>query len=209
MAENELPQVSDEELARYVSEIRLIKRTLVETEGSFRIFHWAYYVFGTIVLAGLAINLVLVGTAHITMHDAFIFIWLPAVFLSGVVEMMAWIRKSTREKVPLVSPPFVKYVVAFSGYFVGLIVLAFLFIRPGIPVPGVILVLTGMMFCVPVQYTHFWFAIEAMFLLAVGVLFVLLAVTGTAYFVAAGVLVAADLFVAGLIEAQLSRRVHG
>lgn len=209
MAEDGYPPVSDEELARYVSEIRLIKRTLVEAEGSFRIFHWAYHVFGAIVLVGMAINLVLAGAANITMHDAFIFIWLPAVFLSGVVEMMAWIRKSTREKVPLLSPPFVKYVVAFSGYFVGLIVLAFLLIRPGLPAPGVVLVLTGMMFCVPVQYTHFWFALEAVFLLAVGVLFVLLAVSGTAYFVAAGVLIAADLFVAGLIEAQLSRRVHG
>ncbi|WP_455381131.1 hypothetical protein [Salinispira pacifica] len=209
MAENENGTLSNEELARYIEEVRLIKRTLVETEGSFRIFYWAYHVFGSIVLLGTAANVLLSRLAGLSLHDALIFIWMPAFFLSGVVEMMAWLRKSAREQVPLLSPPFVKYVVAFSGYTVGLIVLAFLFIRPGMPVPGITLILVGMMFCVPIQYTHFWFAVEALVLLFVGVLFVLLDVNGIAYSIAAGILVAAVFFVAGMIEAQLNRQAHG
>ncbi|HUX11662.1 MAG TPA: hypothetical protein VMW87_01465 [Spirochaetia bacterium] len=201
--------ITDEELARYINEVRTIRRTLVEAEGSFRIFHWFYHLFGGIVLAGVALNWILVRTSSLGMHDAFIFIWLPMTFLVGVLEMFAWIRKSTREQVPLLSPPFVKYVIAFSGYFGGLVVLSLVFIRPDMPVPGIVLILTGMMFCVPVQYTHTWFALEAIFLMLVGVVFVVLHVVGTSYFVAAGVLVAAVLFVAGIIESMLLRRNHG
>jgi hypothetical protein len=65
-----------------------------------------------------------------------------------------------------------------------------------------------MMFCIPLQYTHFWFVLEALGLVALGLLFILMNVHGTPYLIADGIMVAGVLILAGLIESILSRRDH-
>ncbi|HUX50481.1 MAG TPA: hypothetical protein VMW73_06765 [Spirochaetia bacterium] len=200
--------MDDDELKRYIEDVRTIRRTLDEAEGSFRIFAWFYHAMAALILAGTGINFLLSRTIQMTIHESFVFIWIPVFFVAGAGEMVAWVIKSTREKVPLVTPLFLKYIVAFSGITIGLFMFGFLLIVPGMPAPGVVLLIVGMMFCVPVQYTHIWFTVEAFGLILVGFCFILLHVQGPAYFVADGIIVSMMLAVGGIIERILSGHDH-
>jgi len=200
--------MENDELKRYIDDVRMIRRTLDETEGSFRIFAWFYHAMAALILAGTGINLLLWRAIHLTIHESFVFIWIPIFFVAGAAEMVAWVIKSSREKVPLVTPLFAKYVVAFSGIIIGLFMFGFLLIKPGMPAPGIVLLIVGMMFCVPIQYTHIWFAVEALGLILTGLCFTLLHMQGPAYFVADGIIVSLMLAVGGIIERILSGHDH-
>lgn len=206
MERTEERRLGEEELKRYIEDVRLIRRTLTEAEGSYRMFAWFYHVMAALVFVAAAVNLVLVKSINLTAHEALVLIWIPASFLAGVAETAAWVMKSNREKVPVFTVAFARYMVAYTGVLIGLFTLAFLLIRPGFPAPGVTLLLVGMTFCLPLQYTHFGFVLEALILVAIGLLFVLMDVQGTVYFVADAILITIALVGAGIIESILTKR---
>ncbi len=198
----------EDDLTRYLDEVRTIRRTLVEAEGRFRLYPWAYHVFGAVVLAGTGLNWVL-AQRGLTQTEALLLIWLPATFLGGVVEMVAWLRKSSKENVPMFVPGFRRYTLAISAYLVGAFAIGVVLVRAGILTPGAILVLVGMMACIPVQYTHEWFLAEGLAMIACGIAMLALGANGAAYYAVAGLLVAAAMFGAGLVESALLTAEHG
>lgn len=194
------------DLKRYIDDVRMIKRTLDVADGSFHIFSWFYYVLAGLALVGTGINVVLVHTAGIAEHDSLVFVWIPIFVLAAGTEMVAWILKSSQEKLPVLTPAFTRYLVAGGTMVVGLVTIAIVLIRQGLLLPGVVLLLVGTIMSITVQYVHFWFLLESFGLVVLGLFFELIGARGEAYFVVAGVIIAGAMVLAGVIEGILSRQ---
>lgn len=112
------------DLNKYLQDIGTIKSLLLKTEENPMIEYWAFITWGLFIILGCILEFITVKYFDFTIIDAMYKIWLPVIIVAGILESIAWVIRTTKESLPLISKPILKF---FGSYILIAIVYIVIF----------------------------------------------------------------------------------
>jgi len=76
---------------RYLEDIRTIRDLMTRYEEQPIIKHWAFYLWGALVVAGSIVNYLLFRSAGLRSVDAILRVWVPVIAIGSLGEVLGWL----------------------------------------------------------------------------------------------------------------------
>jgi MFS family permease len=121
--------MKNENLKKYADDIATIKSILLDVEGRPIIEYWAFLSWGVIFLIGGIINIIAYNYLSIPVETILTKVWPVLLLIAIVLETVAWIKNSAKEKIPLFTKSIVKFVISGMGLFIAMIFISIIFIQ--------------------------------------------------------------------------------
>lgn len=192
-------------LDAYLSDLKTVKDLLTRYDEKSMLAPWAFFVWAALVFAGTVVHGVLAARDIADLGVILRAVWLPAFLVGGVGELLAWLSRMSREDTPLFGRRFTRFVLSAVGVFAAAIPIVVVLFRADLFSPGLILVLSSIVFLVYAEITFSSLFIESYALLILGIVFIAVGVLSFAAYIAAGVVLSAAFLAFGIHSVLLER----
>ncbi|MBN2735680.1 MAG: hypothetical protein JXR70_01785 [Spirochaetales bacterium] len=188
------------DLARYLKDISTIKRTIDEIEEKPYVEIWAFFAWGGVVLAATLSNWILWTPLKLTRDMSFFGIWIPAMVLMCLIEMISGIRVMNRNAMVVMTKYLFKFMIAAASIMGVGMVLFYYLLDTNVPLPGIVLLVSSVYYSLFSMYSFFYAAIHGAVIFILGLIFCFLNLQGIGFMVTAGFVNALAFTSIGCIE---------
>jgi hypothetical protein len=148
MDEIDQQKIDQQEMARYLDDIKDIKNLLSVNQEKPLVAPWAFHSWGVLILLGTLANLAGYHSAGLGFDQSLWWIWVPVMILGGLLESIGFIQVYRAQAPVLSSPRVMKTYLGLWGLFVSASVILVHLIRMQAVEPGIILVMLALFFIV-------------------------------------------------------------
>jgi hypothetical protein len=151
---------NEPDLEKYLEDIATIKDMLFRADNKPIYETWSFYVWGSVIALASVIHYLVERTLGLNLERLFLEIWLPAILLLGLTEVISLTRNMSKQALPLFSRTLVRFYLSLIGCFSVLILLLLLLIRlEAVDYLPLVFLLTGSVFYfvfAQTTYTHMY-----------------------------------------------------
>lgn len=195
-------------LEDYLEDIQTVHDLLARHDETSMLEHWAFLVWGVLVLAGTAVHGILTVSGASQPLNPLV-VWGPVVVFGGLGEVAAWLARVSRESTPLLTRRFVRFMLSAVGAVVVVAGVGLRLLSLQMLSPGILLLLVALVFLVYAEITYTVLFVEAYALLAAGFVMFAFRAGGIGPYVAAGVLTGTAFIAMGIHAGLLERGKRG
>jgi len=191
---------------KYAEDLATIKSLLMDVDNRPFLEYWAFYTWGGLILVGTLIHYWLRKSMALPEPKLFLYIWLPLFFLAAFLETIAWLKKMSKESMPLMNRVTMKMFIAMGGV-MGAMVLFLVIAIEGtgyMYLPHVVVATYGIFLLYFAQISHFFYFGSGYFLVLAAIILYVLPVPKDAGYLFGGVILALTFIVTG----ELTRRAE-
>ena len=187
-------------IEKYAKDIETIKSLLMQVEENPMIENWAFFTWGFLVLIGSLIHFYTIRFMQFSTAEVFLKVWFPIVLISILLETIAWIRKMSRESIPLLSRVTVKIWLTIIVSFIGMCFIIAIQIQMNevSTLPTIILILFAIILSIYAQVAYSYLYPHAYFLIIAGIIIHMLDLDSQIKFLAAGLTCSVTFITAGI-----------
>jgi len=106
---------------RYLEDIRTIRDLMTRYEEQPIIKHWAFYLWGALVVAGSIVNYLLFRSAGLRSVDAILRVWVPVIAIGSLGEVLGWLLHARDSGIALFTRRSRRILAGYLGVFVVLV----------------------------------------------------------------------------------------
>lgn len=185
------------DVEEYLKDLADIKEIMDQSEDSGIIEVWVFWVYGILVTVASVLSYLLMTGRDLSRMDVFLSVWLPVMFIAGVLETVGWVRKMDKKSIPLFSRRFMKVVSGLAGLVVIVSIMLYFLIQAEIPHAGIYLMAGAIPLFFYSQLTFSSIIIEAWILTGGGILFLINNVSSIQSSLFAGIIIGISYFILG------------
>ena len=202
--------MSDQKIDKYAEDLATIKSILMDVEIRPFLEPWAFISWGGSVLLGTILHFILRNYVGLTLEQISLYMWVPVFVLGIFFEVVAWLRRMSREAMPLFPKPVVKLFIALTGIIAALgFMIAIVSKHTGISyVPHFILASFGICLIYYGQIALMSYFAYGYFLIICAFLFYLIPLTPDQSYFVAGLLLSGTFFGAAISTYRSEKRAH-
>lgn len=198
--------MSDEEdWKKRLDEIRELKFLLTKAEERPLLEPWAFWAWGGLVWLGTGLNPFLDQLWNWSLQDAFLRLWLPLFVVGGTLESLALFSRIRKDEIPWISPSFLKLLGGLVGFLVAMTILLVAVLRPGNPLPTILLLFLSLSFFWLGSITFTKIYLVAAFSLVAGLVFLVVQWDDLSAYITSGILSGAFFVWAGFLSTDKGR----
>jgi len=153
---------SEHDIAKYIDDIKIIKSMLMKVDETPMIENWAFFTWGVLMILGSFLHWVGWKFWNIDHDFLFIALWIPIFAVASVGETIAWIRRLSKNSMPLFNKSSINIFVSFGFFTIMMIFITHTIIKlNGIQyIPSLFLFFfaMGMIFYGMISYSHLYVA---------------------------------------------------
>jgi hypothetical protein len=156
----------------YLDDLKTIKDLLIEVEEKPLVESWAFFTWGLFIVLGSVLHYITEVYFSFSALDLLLKVWLPVILVGGFFESIAYVKRMTKESIPLFSRTMQKFFLTFAALLLGFGVIAGMLIELHAPsyIPFLITVFMGISFSMYAYVSATWMYFPAFFLILVGIL---------------------------------------
>ena len=192
---------TERSLESYLSDLKTVKDLLIRHDEKSMLEPWTFFVWGVLVAAGTVVHSLLVGRSS----GSIVAIWVPIVVAGGISETLAWLSRMNKEQTPLLGRRFVRFILSAGGVFAAILPIGIALYRAGLLSPGLILIMSAVVFLVYAEITFSSLFIESYLVLTIGVVLQAAGLASRGAFIAAGIVLSVSFLAFGLHSVVLER----
>jgi len=181
----------------YLQDLKEIKKMMDESEDSGIIEVWVFWAYGLLVGAASIFSYLLINVRNLSRMDVFLAIWLPVMFIAGILETIGWVKKMDKKSIPLFSRKYVKLFSGLMGQLVIICAMLYFLIQADIPHAGIYMMIGAIPLFFYSQITYSSIIIEAWILTGGGLLLLINNVSSIEASLFSGLSIAVAYFVLG------------
>jgi hypothetical protein len=195
-------------IEKYVKDIETIKSILMQVEENPMIENWAFFTWGFLILIGSLIHYYTIRFMQFSTAEVFLKVWVPIVLIAILLETIAWIKKMSRESIPLLSRVTVKIWLTIIGSFTGTCFIIAIQIQMNevSTLPTIILILFAIILFIYAQVAYSYLYTHAYCLMIVGIIIHLLDLDSQIKFLAAGLACSLIFITAGVTSWVMGKK---
>lgn len=194
-----------DDTARYLEDIRDIKKLLTANEEKPIVSPWAFYSWGLLILIGTGAHAAARSLLGLDYYSGLLLVWAPAVLIGAVLEGLAYFQVYRRRALVISNPRVMKTYLGLWGLFVSGSVITIRLLALGAMEPGLILVMLALFFMVYALASYHRILGPAYGLLGLGIIFMALRLGGASSYVAAGLASSLAFLAGGLLSRPVKR----
>ncbi len=156
----------------YLEDLKTIKDLLIDVEEKPLVESWAFFTWGLCIVLGSVIHYITEVYFAFSAFDLGLKVWLPVVLVGGFFESIAYVKRMTKESIPLFSRTMKKSILTFTVLLVSFGVIAAMLIQLNAAyyIPFLITIFTGVCFASYAYVSATWMYFPAFFLILVAIL---------------------------------------
>ena len=158
---------------KYADDITTIKSILMKVEEKPILEYWAFYTWGGFILIGTALHYLFRSYYLIPIEDLLFRLWVPVMLISSLFEIIAWVKKMSKESLPLFTRLDIKFWLNMLGSCIVVSFLIFILLKTsGMHyLPIFVQLFFGMFMLFYAQMSHFHLYIYSFFLIITGIIY--------------------------------------
>ncbi len=199
--------IDAKEKGKYLEDLTTIRKILQQNEVHTLIEVWAFYLWGGLLIAGTILSGFLTHIYRLSFSENMLYIFLPLIVISCTGETIAWVRKMSRDSIPLFNRRLVKFGLTTMGIFIILIISLHRLIVSGAPAPGFIVLYSSAAVFMLGYSTYSVLYVEAFFVLGIGILLIAMDLSSIASYIFAGISTGITFITAGIITTIMEKKV--
>ena len=181
----------------YLKDLTEIKKMMDESVDSGIIEVWVFWAYGILVGAGSVCSYLLMNARNFSQMDVFLAIWLPVIFIAGILETIGWVKKMDEKSIPLFSRKYIKLFSGLMGQIVIISIMLYFLIQSDIPHAGIYMMVGAIPLFFYSQITYSSIIIEGLILTGGGILLLLNNVSSMQGSLFSGLIIAVTYFILG------------
>ena len=144
---------TEKDREQYIEDIKTIKDIMLKTENEPVYENWAFYSWGVILIAVTLIHFFIETAYNYSPGDLFIKVWLPAIILMGLIEVVSIVRNLEKNSLTIFSKRIVRLYLNLFIQSIAYIFISLLIINLGGAgyLPVVILLMAACFYCTLAQ----------------------------------------------------------
>ncbi|MBN1797281.1 MAG: hypothetical protein JW822_01800 [Spirochaetales bacterium] len=156
----------------YIEDLKTIKELLIEVEEKPIIESWGFFTWGLCIVLGSIFHYIMEVHFGFKALDIALKVWLPVFLVGGFFECIAYIKRMTKESIPLLSRTMKKFVFTFATLLLSFGVMMGILIRLHalFYIPTLITLFIGISFACYAFVCATWMYFPAFFLILLGLL---------------------------------------
>ena len=200
---------NSEDFKKYSKDIETIKGLLMSVEEMPLVESWSFFSWGFLVLLGTLLHFITDQFLKYTIAEIFTRVWIPVFLTGSFFETVSWVRKMSKESLPLFSRTMAKFGMSLLGNITILIIIITILINSGSVnhLPVIIILLLSAFYLLYAQAAQSVYYIYAFFLILMGILLYLIEMDTLMEFIAVG-LIYGLTFIAGGIAAYRKEKIQ-
>ncbi len=157
---------------QYLDDLKTIKELLIDVEEKPLVESWAFFTWGFCVVIGSVIHYFTEVYLGFKTFDLIVKVWLPVVLVGGFFESIAYVKRMSKEAIPLFTRTIKKFFLTFATLLIGFGVIAGIFIElnAAFYIPILLTLFMGICFACYAYVSASWMYYQAFFLMVVGIL---------------------------------------
>ena len=114
---------------KYAEDIATIKSLLLSIDEKPVIENWAFFFYSAFFLIGSILHGIIISTNEVTVLSMLYKVWIPVLLASIFFETVAWVRKMTKEELPVFSRFHVKFFLLAMGLSIVMVYVFYVMIK--------------------------------------------------------------------------------
>jgi hypothetical protein len=163
---------NEENRKEYIEDLKTIKGMLIEVEEKPIIESWGFFTWGLCIVLGSIIHYVAEIYFGFQALELTLKVWLPVFLVGGFFESIAYVKRMTKESIPLFSRTMKKFIFTFISLLISFGVILGILIRLNAVfyIPTLISLFIGISFASYAFVCATWMYFPAFFLILLGIL---------------------------------------
>ena len=190
----------DVNVGKYLKDIETIKSLLIEADEKPLIEYWAFITWGIFIIIGSIIEFIARKYFNFSIKEIIFEIWVPVIVIAGIFETIAWVRKTAKESIPLISKLSIKLFSGCTLIIVVFIILFNLLIKAGLAgyLPVFVSFMIGSFFIIFGVLTYTPILFYASFLIIYGTVIYFMNIQNEIMALITGIVIAGTFIIAGI-----------
>ncbi len=197
-----------EDRKEYIEDLKTIKDLLIEVEEKPIVESWAFFTWGLCIVLGSIIHYITEVYLGFKVLDLALKVWLPVLLVGGFFESIAYVKRMTKESIPLLSRTMKKFVFTFSILLLsfGVILGILIKLNAAFYIPTLISLFLGVCFASYAYVCATWMYFPAFFLVLLGIMLFIFDVHSPVMSLVVGGAIAAAFLWGGFVSLKQEKK---